>query len=364
MNEERIIKRRISYKAYAVVGLVLIASIAIYAEYPIFLNGGEPVINILTYPGLLSYGSNPNGTLKYVFSDFGAAHHVKIVVTNASGDLLTQAIQGKNQYDIVIGLSNLDAYQAERSNIFYRFNVSNDSQINSSLTQYMGSNVIKPYEYSFLTTDVNLSGPLNQSVVNNLTYQDLYNSTIGGQYIVENPIDITGESFLLGQIGFYSGVLKQNWTTFWKSERNVKIVGDWTSGFNQFENGSRQLFYSYITDPAYNAYYNYSRIATVPFHYQGKEYAWMEVLGLGILASSEHKLIDEEFVNWFLGKNVQDLIPLNEWTYPANIQATIPAVFSNNPAPSDIIPLNNFLNLTYASQHLTEWDLEWNQIVG
>jgi len=365
MNEN-IIKKKNGYKIWIVVVLVILAATVIYFEYPQINTGNEPVLNILTYSSLMQYGSNPNETLKYIFGNFENWYHVKINIIYASGDLMTQLAQtnGEN-YDIVIGLSNLDASVASKSGILYNFSVSNETYINSSLFRYMGTNNIIPYEYSFLTNDFNYSGPINSSIIENLTYSDLYNNTIASQYITENPISsITGEEFLLGQIAFYSSILKENWTLFWKNAKNIDVTADWSDGFNLFENGQKQIFYSYITDPSYNAYFNYSRIGTVPFHFNGKEYAWMEVLGIGILNSSKNKALDKEFVNWFLGTKVQDLIPLNEWMYPASSIASIPPCYSVNPSPSDIIPLNYYMNATYIGNNIEQWLLEWKQVEG
>lgn len=365
MNDN-IIKKKVDYRVWIVVVVLILAATVIYFEYPVLNNGKEPVINIITYSSLFQYGSNPNATLKYVFGNFENWYHVKINIIYASGDIMTQLLQTKGQgYDIAIGLSNLDAYSAEKSGLLYNFSVSNESYVNSTLFNYMGSREIVPYEYSFLTNDFNYSGPINTSIIKNLSYMDLYNKTIAAQYVTENPISsITGEEFLLGQIAFYSSILKENWTLFWKNARGINITEDWSNGFTMFENGQKQIFYSYITDPSYNYYFNYTKIGTVPFNFQSKSYAWMEVLGVGILNSSKNKALDEEFVNWFLGKHVQDLIPLNEWMYPASTIAAIPACYAVNPSPNTIIPLNTYMNVTYIGQNIEQWLLEWEEIEG
>lgn len=363
--KEEIIKKKLSYQVYLVIGIVIIAGIVVYFEYPNIAHSQEPTINILTYSSFFRYGANPNQTLGIVIKDFENWYHVKINLVNASGDLYSQVLQTKGKgYDIVIGLNNIDSYIASGSGLFYHFNVSNGSHLNTSLFSYLDkSGTVIPYEYSPLTTDFNYSGPLNSSFIDNLTYTDLYNRTVSSQYIVENPTtSINGEEFMLGQIAFYQGVLGQNWTSFWNNSKGLIIAEGWDQGFNQFEAGQQQMFYSYATDPAYNEYFNYSSIGTVPFHYNGKSYAWLEVLGAGILNSSVHKTLDEEFINWLVGYHVQKLIPLNEWTYPAESNITLPSYYSANTPISSIIPLNDFLNNTIAANNLSQWLLEWSRI--
>jgi thiamine transport system substrate-binding protein len=360
-----VIKKKRSYTVYIVIGIVLVATAMVYVAYPSIVPSQEPTINVLTYSSFFQYGKNPNQTLNYIVNNFEQWYHVRINIENGSGDLYDQIAQTKGSgYDIVIGLNNIDSYLAANSGLLYRFNVSNETYLNQSLFNYVqSSGYVIPYEYSPLTTDYNLSGPINSTTLENLSFSDFYNSTIANQYILENPTtSINGEDFLLGQIAFYKGVLNASWTSFWNQSKGIQVTQDWDSGFSLFENGPRQMFFSYATDPSYNAYFNYSAIGTTAFHYKGRSYAWMQVLGVGILNSSKHKSIDEKFVNWLLGEKVQNLIPLNEWTYPASLNVTLPSIYSVNPPISSIIPLNAYLNMTTAAKNIAAWSLEWSSI--
>lgn len=363
--EKKILKGKTNYKVYLVISILVIAGGLVYLEYPTIVSSAEPVLNILTYSSFFDYGSNPNKTLNYIINNFENWYGVRINLEYGTGDLYSQVQQTNGKgYDLVIGLNNLDSYLATESGLFYKFNVSNETFLNHSLYSYLDpSGTIVPYEYSFLTTDFNYAGALNQTVIKNLSFTDLYNSTIGNQYIVENPTSsINGEEFLLGEIAFYQHVLNQSWTSFWNNSKSIEISQGWDSGFNLFENGQRQMFFSYQTDPAYNAYFGYPEIGTTPFHYQNKSYAWLEVLGVGIVNSSSHKVLDQEFVNWLIGKNVEDLVPLNEWTYPASNMATIPSIYNKNPSVTSIVPLNDFLNYSSLPNNIPRWLLVWSQI--
>jgi len=363
--DDRIVKRKVDYRVLIVVGIVVVAAVLIYVEYPSIESFSRPTITILTYPSFFQYGSNPNETLKYIIGNFEKWYDVNIKIVTTSGDLYQQVLESKGKgYDIVIGLNNIDSYLAARSGLFYRFNVSNESYLNRTLFSFIqGGGYVVPYEYSALTTDFNYSGKIPVGIIENLSYESLYNRTIAQQYIVENPtVSINGQDFLLGQIAFYQSILKENWTLFWQKSSHLIITEDWDSGFSLFESGSAQMFFSYQTDPSYNEYFNYSKIGTTPFHYEGKNYAWIQVLGVGILNSSKYKDLDMEFVNWFLGIQVQQQIPLNEWMYPANSEVKLPEVFSVNPPISSIIPLNSYLNISLASQNLSTWLLEWEEI--
>jgi thiamine transport system substrate-binding protein len=360
-----VVKRKTSYTVFIVVGIVIVAAAMVYFVYPSIAPSQEPTLNILTYGSFFQYGANPNQTMEFIINNFEHWYHVKIKLEYGSGDLYEQVLQSRGSgYDIVIGLNNIDSYLAANSGLFYHFNVSNETHLNKTLYDFLqSSGTVIPYEFSPLTTDYNLSGPISKSVLENLSFADLANSSISKQYIVENPTSsINGEDFLLGQIAFYRGVLNQSWTSFWNDSNGIDVTQDWDSGFSLFESGSRQMFFSYATDPSYNAFFNYSAIGTTPFHYKGKAYAWLEVLGAGILNSSKNKDLAEKFINWLIGKNVQELIPLNEWMYPAYNGLPLPPQYSLNPPVSAIIPLNSYLNMSTAANNLSNWLLEWSSI--
>jgi ABC-type thiamine transport system substrate-binding protein len=120
---------------------------------------------------------------------------------------------------------------------------------------------------------------------------------------------------------------------------------------------------SYTTDPAYGVEYNQSgQFNSTVGSWNGTEYGWQSIYGIGIVAGTQHLSLDQDLVNWFLGGTVQSALPLNEWEYPANDTIAIPPVFAANPAPGPIVALDGrttpaqiWANLSGPEGYLNTW---------
>ena len=92
----------------------------------------------------------------------------------------------------------------------------------------------------------------------------------------------------------------------------------------------------------------------------GTEYGWRTIYNVGIVNNSGENLsIEEDFVNYMLSGNVQQLVPLNEWMYPANGTIALPSYYSVTENQSGIVPLNNYINATDISNNIGSWDNQW-----
>lgn len=188
---------------------------------------------------------------------------------------------------------------------------------------------------------------------------------------MENPLyDSTGEGFLLWQIAYYQYLLHQDWTTWWKSIKPYAyaqghIYDSWDTAFGYYGTGpNTNLAVSYLTDPAYNYYFSYGNGtgSTVSYH-NGTAYGWQTVYCIGIVNGSANLPIDRAFVNYFLGPAVQNEIPQNEWMYPANDTIALPQSFSYAVNPTDIVPLNDYLNASTIAENVQSWELQWQLIM-
>lgn len=359
--------------AVVLVAALLVASFAAYYA----INGkqqGEKTLVVYTYGSFMAYGANKTAAFNAVFGSFEKQYGVNIVVrTPSQGLLSTLESQKKSpQADIVIGLTNMDGIQAARDGLLVNYTY-NGTAVNPSLRQDMGSasSYLTPYEYAYLGIDYNRSVFEPQGGVFQPPFQYFaQNKTAASNLLLENPLyDSTGEGFLLWEIAYYQYVLHQNWTQWWqaaKPDLGGHIYDSWDSAFAQFGTGpGTNLVSSYLTDPAYNQFFGYGNGtgSTVAYH-NGSAYGWRTVYCIGIVNGSKNMQLDRAFISHFLSPTVQDLIPENEWMYPANTTIQLPAVFSYAVNQSSIIPLNSYLNASTISDSIQEWELEWQAIMG
>jgi len=339
-------------RVLTVVAVVLVVGVAGagVADY-VVTTFGEPTLVVYTYSSLF----NGSGTAAYeeLFDTFANAHHIRIDVEYPSGNLVSTLLAQANApaADLVIGLDEITAPQAEARGLLIPYAPPELANVSPEIVAEISpDHGVVPYEWGYLAIDYNESFyRASGGAVANATFPDFVNNASwANQLLIEDPtVDITGEEFLVWQIEYYEQVLHQNWTTFWKGvmpHLTYEPAPDWDTAFGEFSTppGNPGMVVSYSTDPAYAAAYGEGgQLNSTVSWWNGTEYGWRTVYGVGIVSGSRHVALDEEFEDWLLSGTVQAEIPTNEWEYPANLTVPVPPVYAAAIDPSGIVPLND-----------------------
>lgn len=360
-------------RAIAAVAVALVVVLAGYAvvQY-VESRPSEPVLNVLSYD-LFNGGCGNAPSLQAVLAPFEAAHGVQIDFTCPEGSTLLSTLLAQKsspREDLVIGLDEVTTPGAEANGLLIPYVSPELSHVDPNITRELSlDGGATPYEWGYLGFDYNLSfarslGGAAPDLSFPLFAQNL---SLARDLVVEDPTtDITGEEFLLWEIEFYETVLHQNWESWWRSvDPALQYAPDWGTAFGEFDGGpgSPPMVVSYTTDPAYGVANNQSgEFNSTVGSWNGTEYGWRSVYGIGIVAGTQHLTLDQEFIDWFLGGTVQSALPLNEWEYPANETIPLPSVFSANPDPRSIVPLDDrstpaeiWANLSGPDGYLNTW---------
>jgi thiamine transport system substrate-binding protein len=333
--------------------------------------GGTTLV-ILAYSSL--FGGNCGGTAAFsnVFGTFASAHGIRIDVECPPGTLYSALVNqtGAPVADLVIGLDEITAPEAEAAHLLVPYAPASLANINSSLVQELSpDHGVVPYEYGYLAVDYNSSFVPANPGVENLTFPEVVSHpTWAKNLLVEDPEeDITGEEFLVWQIEYYTQVLHQNWTTFWTGmpAGDPPLSDSWGDAFGAFTEGYEQMVVSYSIDPAYALYYGEPGAfnSTVSW-WNGSEYGWRAIYGIGIVAGTRHLALDQAFENWFLSGTVQAEIPTNEWEYPANNTTELPSAFAAAIPPNGIVPLNADTTPAKVGAALPGWVATWASVTS
>jgi thiamine transport system substrate-binding protein len=364
-------------RALLAIALALVLGIAAYGTYEFVSSlapGGEPTLVIYTYPSLFGGADCGAPAFSTVFGTFEAAHHVRIEVECPAGTLLSTLLEqrGSTGADLVIGLDELTTPTAEADHLLVPYRPAAVANVPSSLVAELSPDFgAVPYEYGYLAIDYNASfaartgGAIaNSSFVNFTT-----NATWAKGLLTENPeFDITGEEFLAWQIEFYETVLHENWTAFWRSvwSEGLPVPAlDWGTAFGEFSatSGNPPMVVSYSTDPAYAAANGEAgSFNSTVSRWNGTDYGWRTIYGIGIVNGSREIPLDEAFEDWFLNGTVQSEIPENEWEYPANATVPLPSVFDASIDPSTIVPLNDAVSPSAIAADLPGWIAQWVEL--
>ena len=331
---------------------------------------GETNLVIYTYASLLG-GSDCDPTVSStVFQPFENAHHVHIELECPSGTLLSTLVaqKGSPGADLVIGLDEITTPVAEADGLLIPYAPPGLANVSPALVSELSpDDGAVPYEYGYLGIDFNSSFAASTGgVIARATFPDFTeNATWAQGLLTENPeYDITGEEFLVWQIQYYEQVLHENWESFWNdvwAEGLPDPATDWGTAFGEFSTpGGPPMVVSYTTDPAYAAANGEAgQFNSTVSWWNGTEYGWETIYGMGIVRGTTHLALAEEFENWFLNGTVQAEIPENEWEYPANTTVPLPSVFAASVDPAGIVPLNAGVTPATIADELPGWVQTW-----
>lgn len=361
--------------ALLMVGILLIASVTGFYFISGGPRGGESSLTIYTYGSLFKYGDDPNATYAAVFGAFERQYNVNITVRYFSdaGDIIPALLSERNspKADLVIGLTSVLAAKAKQENLLQPYAPPSLSKVPTYLVNDLDpDHYVVPYEYGLIAIDIDGSY-INESAypsIGSLSYEDLRAPALASSLLVENPATSSvGQDFLLSQIVFYQQVLKSDWKPWWRSVRDyVKVVPGWDDAFGIFSsaNTNYHMVVSFGTDPAYSAYFNYTMYRTVVPQHNGTMYGWLQIEGMGIVNNAPHADTAKAFEEWMLSDVVQNLIPLNEWVYPAVSTVQLPDVYKFAIDPSKVSILNNLVPTSQLAQNLPQWLEEWQSIMA
>ena len=181
--------------------------------------------------------------------------------------------------------------------------------------------------------------------------------------MVENAATSSpGLAFLLATIAKYGD---NGWQQYWKSLRKngVRVVNDWNAAYDTDFTagggpGDRPIVVSYGSSPPADIVYSEphrdtTRVGVVDsscFHQI--EYA-------GVLKGAKNPAGAQALLDFMVGKEFQEDMPLNMYVFPTNASAKLPAVF----AKFAVSPPNSYtLSPQAIGDHRDEWIKEWTDI--
>ncbi|OLS25870.1 MAG: Thiamine-binding periplasmic protein precursor [Candidatus Heimdallarchaeota archaeon LC_3] len=371
---------------------VLIVSTVFFAVF-IF---NEPVdtsrITVYRYQGFMGFGDinspvyNSSAIDEKIFNEWGEknGYKVKIVDTNDANALLSLLTLESNnpKADVVIGLDNallaLAKAEGYANQILEPYRPKNSSQIRTDLVDQLDPNfLLTPIDYGALGFYYDTS-IINDTIIpnlNNLTIDDLTDPTIASQLILEDALSSSpGTGFLLWSIASHK--MQNNldsWETFWAlliENDDILITPSWNEGFNALlsQEVNRSILLSYATSPAYdNCIFDYNGTATFFTKENGTTNSWLQIEGIGLVKNSPNPDAGKKFIDWMISSEVQKIIPVTNWMYPANTiaQNELPACFNEAAInPDDLFTLNNVLRISEVQNNIANWLEKWDIIIA
>ena len=305
---------------------------------------------------------------KKVIQQFEKKSGIKLKFLKAgdTGAALNQAILSKANplADVFYGIDNTYLTRALKADMFLSY-VSPELKNIDKQYQLDPDNTLLPVDFG----DVCLNYDKNWFKEKKLTPPQNLDDLILPEYkdltVVENPATSSpGLAFLLATISKYgeAGFLK-----YWKAlrENNVLVTNGWNSAywgeFTAASKGKRPIVVSYASSPPATVYYSETPIKESPTAaVVSDESAFRQIEFVGIFKKSPKVKAAKLFVDFMLGREFQEDLPLQMFVFPVNNQAKYPQVFKDHAV---IATKPAFISSTAISENREKWIEQWAEVV-
>ncbi len=342
------------FSKYLVLLLLVVGLLLTDESSSLSVQQSGPLI-IYTYSSFVSYGM-ADVVAQAFRAETGA--EVRFVATADSRAMLSRLIaerdaRGEAPADLFVGVEVSDLHIARRNDVFESLSVDaipNLADIPEDI-RFDDEQKLIPYEHGFITLVYN-SEALKPADAPK-TFDELLDPRFKKSFIAIDPrTSSPGLSFLLWTISKYGD---PGYLDYWKSlKANLLTITDsWDVAFDLFTRGEAPIVASFSTDHAYDLIVNGSEKNRILLF---ENQAYRTIFGAGVIRGAKEPELARKFLNTLLSPEVQSQIAETEWMIPANPNAKVRLIWSENIViPSDPVLLSS----EAVSQNVDRWIEQW-----
>ena len=266
---------------------------------------------------------------------------VSFLQSGDAGSVLNQAILTKDAplADVLFGVDNTFLSRALDADIFEAYQSPALSEIPAEFVLDETYRAL-PVDYG----DVCINYDKNYFAENNLavpqSFEDLAKPEYKGLLVVEDPATSSpGLAFMLATRAYFG----DGYLDYWKSlkDNGVVVVDGWeTAYYTNFSassgKGPQPMVVSYASSPAAEVFFATEPLTESPTgSVVASGMCFRQIEFVGILKNGQNRDLAEKFVDFMLGKQFQEDMPLNTFVYPVNQTAQLPEVFTQHAQVTD-----------------------------
>lgn len=303
-----------------------------------------------------------------VVTTFEQENNVDVVFL-ASGDtgtMLNKAVLSKDAplADVMFGVDNTFLSRALEADIFDAYQSPALSDVPAEFVLDSSFRAL-PVDYG----DVCINYDKKYFEENNLavpaSFEDLAKPEYNGLLVVQNPATSSpGLAFMLATRAYFGDGFLDYWQSL--KDNGVVVVDSWeTAYYTNFSASSGQgpqpMVVSYASSPAAEVFFATEPPADAPTaSIVASGMCFRQIEFVGILKNGQNRDLAEKFVDFMLGKQFQEDMPLNMFVYPVNQSAQLPEVFTQYAQVAD-----QPADITYAdiAANRDTWIEAWNEVM-
>lgn len=262
---------------------------------------------------------------------------VRLLPAGDAGSALNQAILAKDNplADVFFGVDNTFMGRALEADIFEPYESPALADIRDDL-KLDDSFRLLPVDYGDVCLNYDIAWFAENDLEPPQSLADLAEPPYEGLLVVENPATSSpGLAFLLATIAEFGTEGEYTYLDYWADlrENDVLVTNDWEEAYyGQFSvagDGNRPLVVSYASSPPAEVEFADPPLEEAPSaSVTAPGMCFRQVEFVGILKGTRNRALAEAWIDFMLSEPFQEDIPLNMFVFPANVNAELPAVFT------------------------------------
>ena len=259
---------------------------------------------------------------------------IKFIKEADAGPALNRAILTKDnpEADVIFGVDNTLMGRALDAGILDPYQPATLSQI-STTYQLDPSGQLTPIDYGDVCLNYDKNYFTQKKLALPQTLIDLTKPEYKNLLVVENPAGSSpGLAFMLASIKVFG---EDGWLKFWQQLKanGVKIDEDWNTAYYTDFSGSsgkgpRPIVVSYASSPPAEVVFANPPVDQPPVGaITSPQTCFRQIEFAGILKGSKNRDLAVKWIDFMLGLDYQQDIPLQQFVYPVNPNAKLPEVF-------------------------------------
>jgi thiamine transport system substrate-binding protein len=274
-----------------------------------------------------------------VIQSFEEANHAEVIFLQSgdAGSVLNRAILAKDAplADLLFGVDNTFLSRALEADIFEPY----ESPLLAGIPDRFKldpSNRALPVDYGDVCINYDKAYFAENDLAVPQSLEDLTKPEYEGLLVTENPAtSSTGLAFLLATVAHYGDSFTEYWGAL--KENGLVVVDGWeTAYYTNFSGssgrGPQPMVVSYATSPAAEVIFAETPPDDAPTaSILGPDTCFRQIEFVGILtgtSQARQRALAEKFVDFMLGKEFQEDVPLQMFVYPVNPTAELPDEFT------------------------------------
>ncbi|PGH52526.1 thiamine ABC transporter substrate binding subunit [Streptomyces sp. Ru87] len=266
-----------------------------------------------------------------------SGHTVKVVRAGDAGTAVNQEIlsKGNPQGDVFFGVDNTLLSRALDHGIFTPYEAKGLDEVPAELRLDRDRHRVTPVDYGDICVNYDRAWFEKKDLAPPETYDDLLKPAYKDLLVTENAeTSSPGLAFLLGSVAEYGD---DGWRDYWKKLKanGVEVAGSWEQAYNDRFSGSaagkgkgdKPLVVSYASSPPAEVLGAEPRPERAPTGV-AKGTCFRQVEFAGLLHGAANPEGGKALLDFLIGREFQEDVPLQMFVHPARADAELPELFT------------------------------------